>query len=113
MAPRAPKHCGRPGCDETVQGRTYCVDHEAERQRELTARRGNFRQRGYDSTHDREARAAKKRAIANRELCPRCGQPMLPGQRLDYGHTVARSINPTSRANRVEHAHCNRQAGNR
>lgn len=25
--PRAPKHCGKPGCIETVVGRTYCPAH--------------------------------------------------------------------------------------
>jgi len=26
--PRAPKHCGRPGCPALVTGRTYCDDHD-------------------------------------------------------------------------------------
>jgi len=108
--PRAPKHCGRPDCDEIVTGRTYCAKHEAEQQTRMDLQRGNFRKRGYDARHDREAKAAKATAIANHATCPRCGGPILAGQRLDYGHTVARSVDPTSRANRVEHAHCNRSA---
>jgi hypothetical protein len=108
--PRAPKQCGRFGCTEAVTGRTYCVEHEAERQALMTAKRGNFRQRGYDAQHDREAKAAKAKAIRERATCPRCGQPILEGQALDYGHSVARHNQPGSRADRVEHAHCNRSA---
>lgn len=93
--------------------RTYCDEQEAQHQTRQTQRRGNFRERGYDSRHDREAKTAKAKAIRERTPCPRCGLPILPGQRLDYGHTIARSIDPTSRANRVEHAHCNRSAGAR
>lgn len=111
--PRAPKHCGKPGCTQTVVGVTYCVEHEAEQQARMALRRGGPRQRGYDAKHDREAKAAKAKAIRERALCPRCGQPILRGQLLDFGHTVARSIDPTARANRVEHAHCNRAAGAR
>ncbi len=109
--PRAPKSCGHYGCPAKVVARTYCPAHEAEQQRQLTAKRGTFRQRGYDSRHDREAKAAKAHAIGS--PCPRCGQPMLPGQALDYGHTLARAQNPTARADRVEHAHCNRSAQHR
>ncbi|MGZ6852481.1 MAG: hypothetical protein ACXVGC_00200 [Mycobacteriaceae bacterium] len=111
--PRAPKQCGHMGCPELVVGVTYCAEHEAERQATMTARRGNFRQRGYDSRHDREAKAAKAKAIHDRALCPRCGQPILAGQDLDYGHSIARANQPDSRADRVEHAHCNRSAQHR
>lgn len=107
---RAPKHCGHADCGEIVTGRTYCTTHEAEAQAKLTARRGTSRQRGYDTRHDRDAKAAKAAAIINGSPCPRCGQPILPGQALDYGHTIARSVQPDSRADRVEHAHCNRSA---
>jgi hypothetical protein len=110
MSPRAPKQCGHYGCPELVVARTYCDEHEAERQAQMTARRGNFRQRGYDSQHDTEAKAAKAAAIRRQLPCPRCGEPILPGQPLDYGHTVARALVPGSRADRVEHAHCNRSA---
>ncbi len=98
------------GCPVLVTGRTYCPEHEAERQALMTAQRGNFRQRGYDARHDREAKAAKAEAIRRRLLCPRCLEPILAGQALDYGHSTARHLEPGSRADRVEHAHCNRSA---
>jgi hypothetical protein len=110
--PRAPKQCGHYGCPNLATHRTYCDEHEAERQATMTARRGNFRQRGYDSQHDRDAKAAKAQAIREGWTCPRCGKPILAGQPLDYGHTTARALTP-GRANRVEHAHCNRSAQHR
>lgn len=45
--------------------------------------------------------------------CPRCNLPMLHGQDLDLGHALDRAThgphNPGPR--RIEHARCNRQAG--
>lgn len=108
--PRAPKQCGRLGCEERVIGRPYCPTHEAEQQKRTDQRRGTSRQRGYDARHDRERVKAKADAVAKRLPCPRCGQPMLAGQALDYGHSTARVFDPHARADRVEHAHCNRQA---
>jgi hypothetical protein len=101
------------GCGVLVNGRTYCPEHEAEHQETMTARRGNFRQRGYDSRHDREAKAAKAKAVREGWLCPRCLEPMLAGQPLDFGHSTARANDPNARADRVEHAHCNRSAQHR
>lgn len=98
-------HCARltdlPGgrCDE------HRRLHEATRR----AHRPTARQRGYDAAHERLR--AQLLPLAYGTLCPRCGLPMLPGQDLDLGHTVARSVDPTSRADRIEHAHCNRSAG--
>ncbi len=36
--------------------------------------------------------------------CPRCGLPMLPGQRLDFGHSQDDALHPGSKADRMEHA---------
>ena len=110
--PRAPKYCGAPGCKLKVSGKIYCAAHEAEAQARMDAKRGNAKQRGYDSRHAREATRAKIDAVNSGALCPRCGLPMLAGQSLDYGHEVARVLGG-GRASRVEHAHCNRQAQHR
>ena len=73
--------------------------------------RPSARQRGYDSEHD--ALRAQLLPLAIGTPCPRCGQPMLEGQELDLGHPegAARSVAPDSRADRIEHARCNRSAG--
>lgn len=93
-----------------VVGRAYCTEHEAEAQAKLTQQRGTPTQRGYDAQHYREAKAAKALAIANRALCPRCLRPILAGQALDYGHATPLAVDKASRADHVEHAHCNRSA---
>jgi hypothetical protein len=36
---------------------------------------------------------------------------MVVGEALDYGHTTDRVMAPDARADRVEHATCNREAG--
>lgn len=36
--------------------------------------------------------------------CPRCGLPMLRGQKLHYGHTADAALSPGSKADRFEHA---------
>ena len=45
--------------------------------------------------------------------CRRCGKPMLPGQALDAGHPDGRALaqDPSSVADAIEHASCNRAAG--
>lgn len=45
------------------------------------------------------------------KLCPRCRLPMLDGQELDAGHSVDLAIDPQSKADQLEHASCNRRAG--
>jgi len=79
--------------------------HEATRRPD----RPTARQRGYDSAHDTLRRALLPAAYGT--PCPRCGQPMLQGQELHFGHTVARAVDPTSRADHFEHRHCNESAG--
>ena len=36
---------------------------------------------------------------------------MLRGQALDFGHVDDLALNPSAKAERVEHAECNRRAG--
>jgi hypothetical protein len=97
-------------CKRLHPGTGRCPTCFARARAEQDARRPTARERGYDAQHDREAIAAKAAAVEVRALCPRCGQPVLAGQELDYGHTTARAHDPASRADRVEHAHCNRVA---
>lgn len=87
---------------------TRCPEHAAmyERGRRPVP---SARARGYDAEHDARRRALLP--LAYGKPCPRCGEPLLPGQDLDLGHAVARSVDPASRGNRIEHAHCNRSAG--
>jgi hypothetical protein len=75
------------------------------------ARRGNSAQRGYGPAH--RARRAALLPYAIGTPCPRCGAPMLQGQALDLGHSTALAHNPYALGDRIEHAHCNRQAGAR
>lgn len=47
----------------------------------------------------------------NGEPCPRCGHPMLPGQRLDTGHVVDKVLHGADLGLRWEHTTCGRSAG--
>jgi len=47
-------------------------------------------------------------AAGRRPLCPRCGLPLLLSQGLDAGHSVDLRIDPNAKADRLEHAACNR-----
>lgn len=53
---------------------------------------------------DHRRRRAREIEAAYNTPCPRCGQLMLKGQRLDYGHTEDLAFNPDSKADRFEHA---------
>ena len=60
--------------------------------------------RGYGHTH--QTRRARFAALINAGdilICPRCNQPILPGQPWDLGHRADRN-QPTH----PEHAACNR-----
>lgn len=98
---RCTRLTGRPG--------SRCEEHGRLAEAARRPDRPSARQRGYDAEHD--ATRARLLPLAYGTACPRCGQPMLADQALDLGHTVARSVDPTARGDRVEHAHCNRAAG--
>jgi hypothetical protein len=68
------------------------------------ARRPSSSARGYGSTHQTR-RSAVARDVAEGTLCARCGQPILPGQAWDLGHTDDRTG-----YSGPEHATCNRGA---
>lgn len=106
MTPPLPyRVCAQPGCP-TITPHPRCPAHTRE------ASTAPARKAGY-AQHRRERDKAKAEAIRTRALCPRCGQPILPGQALDYGHTVDLAADSTSKADRVEHRYCNRSAGGR
>lgn len=99
---RALRVCTEDGCPELVtKGR--CADHARERERQ----RGSAAQRGYDARHKR-IRARLLRDLIPGAPCPRCNQPMWHDQPLDAGHSVDLRDDPTARADRLEHASCNR-----
>ncbi len=111
MPMRPPSRC--PGCRTLQAAPGRCLSCRGEQRRGEDARRGSPEARGYDTRHRREAKAAKAEAIEAGAYCPRCLQPLLSGQQLDFGHSTPRSVDPTSRADRVEHSSCNRSAKDR
>lgn len=64
----------------------------------------------YGADHQRRV-AHLKQTLVPGTPCRRCGLPMYPWQDLDGGHDVEVLWNPASRADALEHAHCNRSAG--
>lgn len=83
--PRAKKPCSVPGCPILVSGRPRCTEH----QRAWEKARGTKQQRGYDRDHDRLR--VQLAPLAYGQLCPSCGQRMLPGQPLDLMHNADRT----------------------
>ncbi len=66
------------------------------------------------SHYTAEERPQRKVLQANRpngQPCPRCGYPMLPGQRLDTGHVIDKVMGGANLGLRWEHARCGRSAG--
>ena len=98
------RRCAYTRCPRLVpDGERYCVEHKRARDHE----RGSAAQRGYGSAHQRErARWSQRMMAGERVVCPRCGCPILPGQRWDLGHNDSRDA-----WTGPEHAHCNRAAG--
>lgn len=56
----------------------------------------------YGSDHQRRRALAIKEAYGT--PCPRCGEVMLKGQALDYGHSTDRAFDSSAKADRIEHA---------
>ncbi len=93
--------CAQPGCPRLTTTRR-CDEHT----RQTDRARGTRPQRGYGTEHD--ATRARLLPAAYGQPCPVCQQPMLPGQRLDAGHSEDLRDNPEAKADRIEHASCNR-----
>ena len=98
------RRCAYTRCPRLIpNGDRYCSEHKRARDHE----RGSAAQRGYGSTHQRErAQWWQRMAGGEQVTCPRCGHPILPGQRWDLGHNDSRDA-----WTGPEHAHCNRAAG--
>lgn len=109
MSPRARKTCAQPGCGKIRTVGSHCAVHA----RVVDAARGSRQERGYDREHELIRRRLMDRlrvdlAAGKRPLCPRCGQPLLLSQDLDAGHSVDLRLDPDAKADRLEHAPCNR-----
>lgn len=109
----AGKICMCRGCGKSaVPGRARCVRHQAE----WEAERGTRQQRGYGALHDRTRTRlllAWATAVRRGETwhCPRCGNPLIPGEPVDadhFGQTLLE--NPAAEADALSHERCNRGA---
>ena len=100
-------HCGRL----TTRPDSRCDPCASARNQAKDAARGNRHTRGYDSAHD-AIRTTLLARLTPGTHCDRCGLPMLAGQALDAAHPHDRPLrtHPDSRADHIEHAHCNRAA---
>lgn len=54
--------------------------------------------------HDHRVRREAEIEQAYGQPCPRCGLPMLRGQKLQFGHSVDVALDPLAKADRFEHA---------
>jgi hypothetical protein len=79
--PRAPKKCGRPGCELRVVGRIYCDEHTAELQR-----RDNTTARGYGAPHQQKRADWAPIVATGTVRCWRCGELIAAGEEWDLGH---------------------------
>lgn len=100
--PRAPKKCGRLGCETRVIARVYCDVHTAEAQA-----RANTTQRGYGADHQAERERWEPAVAAGRAHCHAepCWMPdtwIPPGTAWHLGHNQQRT-----RWTGPEHPLCN------
>jgi hypothetical protein len=101
---RASRPCVTPGCGALVTaGSTRCSDCA----RTYEAKRGSRQERGYGAAHKRERARWERRGVVGL-TCPRCEQPILPGDDWDLDHTDDRRgyLGPS-------HARCNRATARR
>lgn len=109
--PRAPKSCGRFGCDELVVGRTYCAEHEAERQREHRSPSS----RAHDNHNERRRRAAVVAAWVriNGWVCPGWQRDPHASSDLTAAHVLAVAHGGGDGPLTVLCRRCNSQQGTR
>lgn len=88
-----------------------CSGCTSTRNRAKDAARGSRHARGYDSTHV-AIRETLLTLLTSDARCDRCWLPMRADQELDAAHPHDRPLrtHPDSRADHLEHAHCNRAA---
>ncbi len=97
------------GCGTlTARSDHRCQPCAAKRNQRRDALRGTTTKRGYGAPHQRARERMLPHAVG--QPCPRCGELMLAGQDLDAGHSTPLRFDPSSRADRIEHADCNRGA---
>lgn len=108
--PRAPKHCGAPGCLTLVTGRTYCSEHQAQQRRwhiSPTSRASST------SWGERQRRAATVTAWvkANGWTCPGWQRDPHPARDLTAAHHTAVANNGVNSALTVLCRSCNSRQG--
>lgn len=87
MSPRAPKPCGHTGCPQYVTARTYCDEHERERQRRNlspTSRAANRR-----AERNRRVKAVRAWVEVNGWVCPGWRRPPHESHDLTAAHATA------------------------
>lgn len=103
--PRALGVCCQPGCPHPAHTRGRCHTHAAQHEHQ----RGTRHQRGYGTEHERIRQHLLRQHIEGAP-CIRCGQPMYRTQHLDAGHPDHNPARGGGKANRLEHATCNRSS---
>lgn len=103
--PRAPKRCGRFGCENRVVGRTYCPEH-AKRPQSPSSRTANLP----------GERARRKKAVVawvsvNGWVCPGWERPAHPSKDLTAAHSTAVSAGGVDSVLRVLCRRCNARQG--
>lgn len=60
----------------------------------------------HDAPYGADHRRRREQALpaAYNTPCPRCGELMLKGQTLDFGHSLDRTFDAQSKADQMEHA---------
>lgn len=106
--------CAEPSCPELTK-RGKCDEHRRQARRAEDKRRGNFRERGYDATYDRN----RRRVIGDEDVCWLCGHVVdktLPGTDPDgptVDHIKPREHGGTNELSnlRLAHLRCNSARG--